>query len=95
MTWLWILVPVLILLAAVGGGKQENAKQKKTATPHWIYHPHVIETDEYECSVCHARFPKESPLCPKCGTKMLGKTVTDENEWIDEEEELDIIFDDD
>jgi len=26
---------------------------------------------------------------------MLGKTVTDEDEWIDEEEELDIIFDDD
>lgn len=95
MTWLWILMAVLILLFAAGGRKQNNANQKKPEDPHWIYHPHVIEADDYECSYCHARFRKEAASCPKCGIRMTGKTVKDEDEWIDEEEELDIMFDDD
>ena len=59
MTWLWILIAALILLFATGGKKQNNTNQKKS-TPHWIYHPHVIETDDYECSYCHARIHKEA-----------------------------------
>ena len=34
-------------------------------------------------------------VCPKCGTKMIGKTEKDEDEWFEEEEELDMILDDD
>ena len=43
----------------------------------------------------NSRFRKEAVSCPKCGTMMSGKTVKDEDEWIDEEEKLDILFDDD
>ena len=95
MTWPWILAAALILLFATGGRKQNKAYRKKPENPHWIYHPHVSKTDDYECSSCHARFHKETASCPKCGCKMSGKTVKDEDEWIDEEEELDILFDDD
>lgn len=95
MTWLWIGIAVVVVVSLVSqGGAQKNSNIKRESS-HWIYHPHVIEADNYECSHCHARFRKVSPQCPKCGTRMLGKTVTDEDEWIDEEEELDIIFDDD
>lgn len=46
-------------------------------------------------SRCHARTPKEGPVCPRCGARMTGKTVKDEDEWFDEEEKLDMLFDDD
>ena len=94
MTWLWILVPVVLLLILTGG-KQETKSSQKNESSHWIYHPHVMRKDDYECSNCHARFPKENPKCPRCGIRMSGKTVKNEDEWFDEEEELDIIFDDD
>ena len=95
MTWLWIGIAAVVLFAAASQGDNRKKNGTKQVNSHWIYHPHVIESDSYECSHCHSRFRKESTNCPKCGTRMLGKTVTDETEWMDEEEELDIIFDDD
>ena len=72
-----------------------NKKNTRKADSHWIYHPHVIDPDNYECSQCHSRVRKPGQTCPKCGTKMIGKTEKDEDEWFEEEEELDMILDDD
>ena len=94
MTWLWILIPVVILLLA-GGGKQRAKEPRKSGAGHWIYHPHVMKKDDYECSRCHARLMKESLTCPRCGTRMTGKTEKSEDEWLDEEETLDLLLDDD
>ena len=94
MSWLWILVPAALLVILLGGKHGTNSP-KKSGSSHWIYHPHVVRKDDYECSLCHARFPKESRCCPRCGTKMTGKTEKNEDEWFDEEEKLDLILDDD
>ena len=92
----WAIGGVLLLIALLfSGEKRTNTTNSLKEAAHWIYHPHVIEEDDYECSRCHARFRKEAVSCPKCGITMSGKTVKDEDEWIDEEEKLDILFDDD
>ena len=99
----WAIGGVLLLIALLfSGEKRTNTTNSRKSTyrlqkeaAHWIYHPHVIEEDDYECSRCHARFRKETVSCHKCGIVMSGKTVKDEDEWIDEEEKLDILFDDD
>ncbi len=77
----WILLAVVILAVCSGGGK------KKPAGPHRIDRPHVLDPDDYECSVCHRRFRKDQMVCPYCGTR-FAERVTDEEEFIDEEEEL-------
>ena len=69
--------------------------QKDSAACHWIRHPHVLRSDEYECSGCHSRFRTATPSCPRCGRRMTGKTVTDDREWLDEQSELDTVLDDD
>jgi len=94
MAWIWIGIAVVLVLSLISRGGKQGNNGTKSESSHWIYHPHVIEADNYECSQCHTRFRKEAPHCPKCGTRMIGKNITDENEWIDEEETLDIIFDD-
>ena len=86
---------ILLIALLFSRGKHTHSSDSQKEADHWIYHPHVIEADDYECSRCHARFRKEAVSCPKCGTTMSGKTVKDEDEWIDEEEKLDILFDDD
>ncbi|MBO5567581.1 MAG: hypothetical protein J6A79_01355 [Clostridia bacterium] len=92
----WIIGGAILLIALLASsGKRTNASGSRQEDSHWIYHPHVINPDDYECSRCHSRFRKETMSCPKCGTRMTGKTIQDEDEWIDEEETLDIIFDDD
>ena len=95
MTCLWVEIAAVVVISLISQGGNQKRTGTKSENSHWIYHPHVIEADNYECSHCHARFQRETPHCPKCGTSMIGKTITDENEWIDEEETLDIIFDDD
>ena len=52
-----------------------------------IYYPHVIDADEYECSVCGGRFKKDMMICPYCGVR-FNHTETDEDEFDDEEAEL-------
>ena len=95
MTWLWLLVPAGLLLLFAGGRRTSGKEFPKSRNGHWIYHPHVVRKDDYECSRCHARFPKESSSCPGCGAKMTGKTEKNEDEWFEEEEKLDLILDDD
>ena len=83
MSWVWVLIAAIVLLALFSGNG--NKKNTRKADSHWIYHPHVIDPDNR----------KPGQTCPKCGTKMIGKTEKDEDEWFEEEEELDMILDDD
>ena len=92
----WIVGGAILLIGLLASGKKRtNESNYRSEGSHWIYHPHVMNADDYECSRCHSRFRKETMACPKCGIKMTGKTVKNEDEWIDEEETLDILFDDD
>jgi len=80
---LWIVIGVIVLAACSGGGKKTAARKD----PYRIDRPHVIDPDDYECSVCHRRFRKNQMTCPYCGAR-FGKQVTDEEEFIFEEDEL-------
>lgn len=94
MSWIWIVIAVIVLLALLSGNGNNRQENSKKESAHWIYHPHVIEDDDYECSYCNARFSRENTACPKCGAKITGKTEKNEEEWLDEEEALDMLFDD-
>ena len=52
-----------------------------------IDHPHVIDPEDYECPVCHRRFPMNVMFCPGCGAQFSGR-VADGREYEDEEDEL-------
>ena len=79
---IWIILGVIVLGALFGG------KGKRSVNgPHRIDHPHVIDDDDYECSVCHRRFRKAGTVCPYCGTHFSG-SVVDDGEFEDEEDEL-------
>ena len=83
---LWIIIGIAVL-AACCGGKRKNGAQRVIR----IDHPHFFDPDEYECSVCGARFRKSSMVCPECGAKFEG-TAEDETEFEEEmmeEEEWD------
>ena len=82
-TVFWILIGA-VLLAFCAGGKKKNTSQKG---PYRIDRPHVIDPDDYECSVCHRWFRKDQMSCPFCGTKFV-KHVTDEEEFIFVEDEF-------
>ncbi len=77
-TLLWIIIGAIVLAACCGGTRQNG--QKKVFR---IDHPHYYDTDEYECSVCGARFRKSSMICPKCGARFEG-TKKDETEFDEE-----------
>ena len=79
---IWIVIGLVLLLLLFGGKKDAGKKG-----PHRIDHPHVVDPDDYECSVCHRRFRKEQMVCPYCGARFGGR-VTDEEEFIFEEDEL-------
>ena len=79
----WIVV-IAVIVAGISGGRKKNAVSKG---PIRIDRPHVIDPDDYECSVCHRRFRKEQMVCPYCGARFSGR-VTDEEEFDEEEEEL-------
>ena len=79
---IWIVIG-LVLLALLCGGKKDTGKKGPTR----IDHPHVVDPDDYECSVCHRRFRKVQMVCPYCGARFGGR-VTDEEEFDEEEEEL-------
>ena len=78
----WIVIGIVILAACAGGKKNGGRKE-----PYRIDRPHVIDPDDYECSVCHRRFRKNRMSCPYCGAGFAGR-VTDEDEFIFEEDEL-------
>ena len=79
----WIVV-IAVIVAGISGGRKKNTVSKG---PVCIDRPHVIDPDDYECSVCHRRFRKEQMVCPYCGASFSAR-VTDDEEFIDEEDEL-------
>ena len=96
-TVIWIMIGVIVLAACFGNkkgaGMRDSGGQKKTIR---IDHPHYFDLDEYECSVCGARFRKQSMVCPRCGARFDGikedetefeEELLEEEEW-DEEEGL-------
>ena len=82
--FVWLLAGILVWILFPGSGKGNRSAQKG---PFRIDRPHVIEPEDYECSVCHRRFRKNAMVCPYCGTKFGGR-VTNEEEWCEEEDEL-------
>lgn len=80
MSFIWVIICAVILLALLSG-------KGKNSDPVRIDHPHVIDNDDYECTVCHHRFRKNVMICPKCGTRFTGR-VEDSTEWDEEEDEL-------
>ena len=88
----WILIGVVILAALCSGGK--NAKTRKQSGPREkavrIDHPHYVDLDDSECSVCGARFRNRTMTCPRCGARFTG-TKDDDEEFIEEM----VIWDDD
>ena len=57
------------------------------ATGTIIRHPHAIDPDDYECSVCGRRFPRDQAECPYCSARFTGRK-TDDMEFLLEEDEL-------
>ena len=79
---IWILLGVIALGLLFGG------KGKRTpGGPLRIDHPHIIDDEDYECSVCHRRFRKNVMSCPYCGVRFSGR-VMDEREFDEEEDEM-------
>ncbi len=66
---------------------------KRNSPPYWIKHTHLFDPDEYECSRCGKRFRRKTAACPNCG--IFLRREKDDLGWIDEEEELDMILEDD
>lgn len=85
MGWIWIVIAVLVVLVGCAGGNK--GKAGKQAGPYRIDRMHVIDPDDYECSVCHRRFRKDQMACPCCGTRFSGR-VEDSEEFDFEEDEL-------
>ena len=87
----WIILGAAVLAACCGGKKQRGPEKVLR-----IDHPHAFDADEYECSVCGARFRKKSKVCPRCGARFeatkednteFEEEMMEEEEW-DEEEGL-------
>ena len=79
----WIVIGAVILAACSGGGRKQPVRKG----PYRIDRPHVIDPDDYECSVCGRRFRKDRMTCPYCGARFAGR-VKDEEEFFFEEDEL-------
>ena len=83
----WIIIGIVFLAICAGGAKNGKSSGAR-GNPTRIDHPHYIERDDYECSVCGARFGRKGMTCPKCGARFQG-TRKDENEFIEEMEIMD------
>ena len=66
---------------------------KRIKGPHWIVHSHLFDPDEYECTECGSVFRRMYSVCPDCGAEL--RQVFDRQEWIDEEDEMAWLLDDD
>ena len=53
-----------------------------------IDHPHLIDSDDYECSICGRRFSRNQMSCPYCGVRFTD-TKEDYEEFDEEEDEWD------
>ena len=83
----WIVIGAAALAACAGGRKRKTRRTGPGKGAYRIDHPHVVDPDDFECSVCGRRFRINTMACPYCGTRFLGR-VTDEAEWMDAEEEM-------
>ena len=83
-TVLWIAIGVVVIAICCSGKKStstnNSGSQKKVLR---IDHPHYYDVDEYECSICGARFRKQSMVCPHCGTRFT-ETKEDDTEFEEE-----------
>lgn len=75
---LWIIIGTAVLAACFGEKKKSGQKKRLR-----IDHPHYYDPEDYECSVCGARFRKHSMVCPECGAKFEG--ITEDEREFDEE----------
>ena len=87
MSWIWWIIGGIVVLGLLSGGKQDRRRSGSSGRPVRVDHPHVIDPDDYECSVCGRRFRKNQMACPYCGARFTGK-VTNTEEWDEEEDEL-------
>ena len=78
----FIAAGMLLLAISSWGGKKRTVRE-----PYRIDRPHVVDPDDYECSVCHRRFQRNQMSCPYCGVRFTD-WVTDEDEFTFEEDEL-------
>ena len=89
-TAVWIVIGLVILVACAGSSGKNGRRTGSRGKPTRIDHPHYIDADDYECSVCGTRFQKKDMVCPKCGACFTG-TKEDDDEFIEEM----VIWDDD
>ena len=82
----WIVV-ICLALAFLSGlaGKGQKGKPGEKRDPVRIHHPHYVQEDEYECSVCRARFSEDVMVCPACGAR-FSRLRQDDMEFIEEME---------
>ena len=66
---------------------------EKMSKARWIQKTHLFRADEFVCSMCETSFLKPYAVCPACGAEMK-KTKYDPS-WVDEEEGLSAILDED
>lgn len=88
-TALWVIGGILVLfcIAALVGGK--NGKKRSSGASGRprvrIDHPHLIDSDDYECPICGRRFSRDRMSCPYCGVRFTDKK--EDYEEFDEEED--------
>ena len=82
---IWFIAGI-VLLSLLAGGKGKNKKSgTQKHDPVRIHHTHYMTDDEYECSVCKARFRNATMTCPSCGTH-FSRLREDDGEFIGEME---------
>lgn len=90
-TALWVIggVFALVVIGVLidsknGGGKRSAAGRPRVR----IDHPHFIDADDYECTICGRRFSGNQMSCPYCGVRFTD-TKEDYEEFDEEEDEWD------
>ena len=73
------------------GGSVSGMRKKNQ--PHWIEHSHFFDPSVFECSECGKKYSRKEDSCPNCKTRL--QFIKDDLGWIEEEEELDLILEDD
>lgn len=82
---IWIVLALVIIAACAGSGKGKHTGTQ--GKPTRIDHPHVMDPDDHECSVCGRRFTGNQTACPYCGVRFADRK-TDYEEFDEEEEEM-------
>lgn len=87
----WIVIGVVFLLLLGGSKGKSVGKSDSRNQATRVDRMHYCDQDDYECTVCGARFQGKNMVCPKCGAKFKQtKALYDEFD-----EELDFWEDDD